>query len=245
MNQLFRKLKKVRLLIRIPLWRHALTKGVAATTEHLHIFRQEPFATLIDAGANRGQFSLLLKGLYPDIKIFAFEPLSEPRNLFGILFKAYQDVKIFPYALAEKEASMPMNVAKKNDSSSLLNFTKVSEMFPSASFSHTEKVNVRRLDEVLDSNDLVSPVLLKIDVQGCEREVLLGSEELIKYIDVVYVEASFVDMYEDQVLFEELYEMLLDEGFYLKRIGHVSGSYLQPGSYGDFFFERRKKMHLS
>jgi len=245
MFHLFRKIKKVRRLLGTSLWRQALLKGVAATTEHLHIFKQESYATLIDAGANRGQFSLLLKGLYPNIKILAFEPLQQPRDIFQSLFKTSSNVEIFPYALADKEATMSMNVAYKNDSSSLLEFTKVSDMFPSARFSHLENVEVRRLDRILKNSDLISPVLLKIDVQGYEREVLLGSEQLIKHIDAIYVEASFIDMYKDQVLFEELYEMLLGQGFYLKRIGHISGSYWQPGSYGDFLFSRRTKTDLN
>lgn len=240
MYQFFRKLRKLSILLRVPIWRKALMKSVPATTEHLHIFSFEPFATVIDVGANRGQFSLLAKGLYPSVKVFAFEPLQAPREIFEAVSAGWNDITIFPFGLGDENIDeMSINVASKNDSSSFLAFEKISDMFPSAQFSHQEIASIKRLDDVLKPNGLVAPVLMKIDVQGFEKQVLTGSEKLLPHIDLVYVEAAFVDMYKNQALFDEIYAFLSDKGFYLKRIGHVSGGRGHPGSYGDFLFARQ------
>jgi len=240
MNQFLRKLNKILMLLRVPLWRKALKNKVAATTEHLHIFTHEPFSTLIDVGANRGQFSLMAKGLYPEATVFAFEPLSLPRKQFELISRDWTKTTIFPYGIGEESIdSVPMNVSQKNDSSSILEFDKIESMFDSAKFSHTEEVSVKRLDEVITSDQLVSPVLMKIDVQGYEKQVIESSNEILPHVDIIYVEAAFVEMYKGQALFDEIYSMLLDRGFFLKRIGHVSGGHGQPGTYGDFLFSRK------
>ena len=44
---------------------------------------------LIDIGANKGQFSVLFKYIYPKSSIFAFEPLESPSKLS----KSYLTVK--------------------------------------------------------------------------------------------------------------------------------------------------------
>lgn len=241
MKQALRKLNKALILLQVPLWRKALKKKVAATTEHVHIFSHEPFSTLIDVGANRGQFSLMAKGLYPEATIFAFEPLAEARNQLEQISSDWSNTQIFPYGIGDKNVnSIVMNVSQKNDSSSILEFGMIESMFESAKFSHREKVSVKRLDDVITSEKLVSPVLMKIDVQGYEKQVIESSENILAHIDAIYVEAAFVEMYKGQALFDEIYAMLLNKGFYLKRIGHVSGGHGEPGTYGDFLFSRKK-----
>ena len=234
-----RKLKKAGRLARVPLWRDALKQGVAAAIEHRQIFTVEKVGTLIDGGANRGQFSLLIAGMYPQARIFAFEPLKAPQDIYRRIFKGNDRVTLYPCALGTEAGSATINVAQATDSSSLLDFGEVEEMFPSARFSHQETIPVERLDAVLTADDLQAPVLLKLDVQGFELEVLRGTGALLEQIDAVYVEASLSELYKGQCLFDDLYRFLLDAGFTLTRIGHITGVPANPGVQGVFVFVRR------
>ncbi len=76
------------------------------------------------------------------------------------------------------------------------------------------RVPIKRLDACL-STPLPWPVLLKIDVQGFELEVLKGATGLLPQIDAVYVEASYVELYEGQALHEEIEGFLTGAEFSL------------------------------
>jgi hypothetical protein len=56
-------------------------------------------------------------------------------------------------------------------------------------------------------------VLLKIDVQGAELSVLRGAEKTLESVDSIFVECSFVELYEGQALANEVIEFLAARGF--------------------------------
>lgn len=74
-------------------------------------------------------------------------------------------------------------------------------------------VPTARLDESLTGSKFDGPVLLKTDVQGGELGVLRGGEALLASIDDVYVECSFVELYEGQALAGQVVGYLEDHGF--------------------------------
>jgi hypothetical protein len=56
----------------------ALLKGTAAGVEHGNILQNLECNCVVDIGANRGQFALISRKIFPLAKIHAFEPLEEP-----------------------------------------------------------------------------------------------------------------------------------------------------------------------
>src|ERR1019366_7712453 len=61
---------------------HGLLKGagldVHRSREPLRFLRAYPIRTVLDIGANEGQFAATVRRLLPDVEIHSFEPLSEP-----------------------------------------------------------------------------------------------------------------------------------------------------------------------
>jgi hypothetical protein len=55
-----------------------LRTRVAASTEHDRILPGLQLRTVVDIGANRGQFALCIRRLYPQAQIYSFEPLKKP-----------------------------------------------------------------------------------------------------------------------------------------------------------------------
>ena len=100
-------------------------------------------------------------------------------------------------------------------------------------------VTVRRLDEVLGHDDLVAPVLLKVDVQGGELAALRGADRLLSSIDAILVEASFVELYEGQALASEVWSFLETNGFSCRGIWSIVYSARGECLQGDFLFSRR------
>lgn len=68
-------------------------------------------------------------------------------------------------------------------------------------------------DEFLNFATVTPPVLLKLDVQGSELAVLKGASRLLHITTYGLAECSFVELYEGQPLFSEVYRFLEERGF--------------------------------
>ncbi|GAH51052.1 unnamed protein product, partial [marine sediment metagenome] len=77
----------------------------------------------------------------------------------------------------------------------------------------TQTIKIRRLDDILGELDIVDDILIKIDVQGAEDKVILGGEKLIYRASVLILETSFQPLYEGQLLFDGIYDLLREKGF--------------------------------
>ena len=195
--------------------------------------------TVLDVGANRGQFVLLSRWRYPDATIHAFE--AQP-NLGGPLRSVGRGdprLTIHMTALGRTAGTLTMNISEQDDSSSLL------EIGPrqTAEFPHTQRVSqisvsVERLDAILSAEEIDRPCMAKLDVQGFELEVLAGAEGLLPAIDWLLVECSYVELYKGQPLADEIIEWLRHRGFRVQRTGapwrSADGSALQA----DLLFAR-------
>lgn len=244
MLSILRKLIKVARLSIIQPYRRALLKGVGAAIEHTHILAflgTQKISTVIDIGANVGQFSLVARFLFCNATIYAFEPIGSAAVKFQSIFGSDPKVHFFQTAIGTTPAELEMHVSKSVDSSSLLPIgRKQSEIFSGTEESHLEMVNVAPLDVLLDGVELADQVLLKIDVQGYELEVLRGCENLLNRFMAVYVECSFEELYEGQALAYEVIDWIHQRGFYLARIGSMTYDKQGMSVQSDFLFLRRE-----
>ncbi|MHB8656573.1 MAG: FkbM family methyltransferase [Solirubrobacteraceae bacterium] len=220
-------------------YRRGLRHGVAASVEHEAIPLRRDFRTVIDAGANRGQFALVAAHRFPSATLLCFEPLSAPRARLVRVLEGRSGTRTFDVALGAKDETADFHVAGADDSSSLLPIgSRQRHEFPETAQRTTTTVQARRLDGVLSHRDLVAPVLLKIDVQGGELGVLQGAGGLLDSVDAVLVEASFIELYDGQALVDEVWELLHGAGFASRGVWSLvygrQGICLQ----GDFLFAR-------
>jgi FkbM family methyltransferase len=149
-------------------------------------------------------------------------------------------LRVFDVAVGASNEVAEFHIADADDSSSLLiSNHRQREAFPGAESNRSISVEIRRLDEVLAARDLLTPVLLKIDVQGGELGVLRGAEALLKSIDAVLLEASFVELYVGQALVDDLWSFLNGHGFTCR--GIWSATYGTAGEclLADLLFARR------
>jgi FkbM family methyltransferase len=214
------KLSKLLALIVVPHFLKNLLHGVAATIEHIPVIKSiEKINTFIDIGANKGQFTLAARHVFKDAYVYSFEPLIKPADKFTKLFESDKKVSLFQNAIGVKEEIIEMHVSNRDDSSSLLKIGKnQTTIFPGTKEKSTEEINVAPLSHFLTKEDLIKPVFVKIDVQGFELEVLKGSKNLIDEFDYIYVECSFIELYEKQALADEVITFLNNYSFKLKGV---------------------------
>lgn len=235
----FARAVKLIAVLRHPAYRRALRFGVAASTEHARTPLPHDYSTVIDVGANRGQFALLARRRFPRAKIVCIEPLDGPRAKLERVFPDRSRVLVIASAAAESAGEAPMFVSRADDSSSLLAPTDLQlSMFPGTDVIDRIAVRTERLDALLDRTELARPALLKIDVQGGELGVLAGAIGLLDAIDAILVECSFRELYEGQPVADEIVRFVHGYGFALASVSSpfvdCAGQVLQA----DLVFER-------
>jgi FkbM family methyltransferase len=234
-----RKAWKALHLLRDPLWRRGLRSGVAATVEHQSLPLRDDYRTVIDVGANRGQFALFALSRFPRARVYCVEPLSRPRARLSKLLGGDPRVQVFASAAGAAAGRARINVSREDDSSSLLEISaRQTEMFPGTAKASEEDVAVATLDELLAGEPLEAPLLLKLDVQGYELEALRGAEETLRRADSVLVECSFVEFYGGQALFGDVAAFLAERGFSLVG-GEVTARDGRRWLQGDFVWQRQ------
>jgi len=214
-----------------------LRAGVFASTEHDRVIDELKLGTVVDIGANRGQFALCIRRLYPTAKIFSFEPLLKPANTYRRVFGNDSRVRLFNKAIAAQEGSAAMHVSRWDVSSSLLPFAQAQhDNFPFTEESRRETVSVATLSDCVDGDSIEGTALLKLDVQGYELAALHGCEDLLARFKYVYVEASFIELYVGQALATDVIAYLFARGFKLICVANLSAGNARRPIQGDFLF---------
>lgn len=235
------KLKKLLSNILNQEYRSANKLLVFAATEHEKPLKSLSCHTVVDVGANRGQFALVARYVYPKAKIIAFEPLPEPSGKLINIFKKDKNFTLMQCALGEQQERTEFHISKRDDSSSLLKISKKqSEYFPGTEECESIPVEVNTLDMLMPQFELSGSVLLKLDVQGGELAVLKGGVSFLQQVTYVYVEASFVELYEKQALAYEVMDFLQKAGFALQGVYNVSYDKLGLAIQADFLFRKRQ-----
>jgi len=199
--------------------------------------------TVIDVGANVGQFAVACAKIFPGSTIYSFEPTPKCVEKFKKHISRLEGIHIFQTALGEQRGEAMLHVNSFSQSSSILSLAEAHRRaFPQARETHTIRVPVSTLDAELDSVSMDSPVLLKLDVQGYELRVLQGSGNTLEKVDYVLIEASFRPMFEGEVTFVEVVRRMEQSGFEFMRpvawlTAPATGEVLQA----DALFVRRQR----
>jgi FkbM family methyltransferase len=197
-------------------------------------------ATILDIGANVGQFAGMIRAIIPGAMIYSFEPLEECFRELNARAPSLSPMQCFQYALGTEDGVVTMHRNDFSASSSFLPLAKGHrDAFPFAQRTTDIQIPVRSLDTIAPELTLKSPILMKADIQGYELKMLCGAPKTLSLVDVLILEISFVELYAGQPLFHDLYEHLQVRGFrYTGSLEQVndpkSGAVLQ----GDLVFRR-------
>jgi FkbM family methyltransferase len=171
-------------------------------------------STILDIGANEGQFIQKISKVLPDAKIYSFEPLKDSFIKLEKMVSDKKNITAFNFALGDEDKEAIINLNEYSPSSSLLELTDLhKDAFPVTKKVKEEKIYIKVLDKIFKQLELNKKVLMKIDVQGYELNVLRGADNTIKDVDIILIETSFYELYTNQPLFDDIYSFLSNKGF--------------------------------
>lgn len=185
----------------------------------LHFLKTQNITTVLDVGANRGQFagSLLESGF--DGHVVSFEALPEiydelKRNAarFGRQWSVSQRC-----ALSDRNGTTHFHITHNLSSSSILAPNDALQaMGRPLEQREVIEVDCKRLDELYQpTHEVKGKIFLKIDVQGAEALVLAGAKGLMPHVKGVLLEMTLMPLYEGQPLADAVNNIVTSLGFAL------------------------------
>lgn len=185
---------------------------------------------IMEIGANYGQDSDFL---YKAFKL-------DPNNVW--VFEAnpyiFKDVKrihpfkSFNYAVFNKNGTLEFNVC---DTGKMSENTGISSIYDIKDKKRNQllyksKVNVKsvRMDDFMKKNKINEIYFLKLDVEGCNFEVLDGFGDRLKDVKSIHVEAEHIEFWKNQKLYNDIEKLLKKFGFdliYFERYTDQSDSF--------------------
>lgn len=193
-------------------------------SDEKHFLTQNPLV-VCDVGA-RGSAPEELAPFYPHMVYHAFDADKEECDRLNCLPHPYQKFCAFPYYVSRDMQRTVFNLYKKKaESSSYKPGKRFKDVFGGDSFAVEKEIEVTSssLNEVYLKEAIKLPDFLKLDTQGSELEILHGAEAIISNACMVEVEVEFIEMYEGQPLFHDVFEFMIEKGFELLYLNRVFG----------------------
>jgi len=190
--------------------------------------RNLPIKTIIDIGANRGQFARYISTIFPDAHLYCFEPLPEPFNeLSQWAEKQNGKVSAFNVALGDREEKLTMySHTDHSPSSSFLKTTRLCEKYyPQTKKQIPIELNITTLDKWQENHKipLEPEILIKMDVQGYEDRVIRGGMDLFDKAKACILEVNLDHLYEDQATFNNISLLFQDLDYHYA--GNINQTY--------------------
>lgn len=208
----------------IPDWRLA---SLPLATHLKTLFALHGIETVIDVGANRGQYRDFLRNEVGfNGHIHSFEPLSHLTKLLDERAKQDSFWHIHHYALGAEATRLKIQVMSSDTFSSMRQVSLDSPgVFRSSTvITKTEEVAVCRLDDLAHELIGVSggKTYLKVDTQGFDMEVLKGAENLLCRISGLQFELPIQRIYQEVPQYRDMLSQIESLGFAISGLFPIS-----------------------
>lgn len=210
-----------------------IVKKAKNPTYSLVGLRDLPIKTIIDVGANKGQFAKKILPIFPNANIFCFEPLPESFKELRQWAEKHGEGRIKAYSLALGDTEQTLEISRHDDhspSSSFLTPTAFSEdLFPFTQKRSSALVEQTTLDTWAKTipEFHFSEMLIKLDVQGYEDRVIKGGRKTFTRAKACITEVCLDQLYEGQATFRDISSLFHDLGY--RYAGNLFQSYANDG----------------
>jgi FkbM family methyltransferase len=170
--------------------------------------------TLVDVGANEGEFTAAAAYLAKLQGVYAFEPQPKCHQELLRVLATVPNGRLHPAAVGARHGETELLCTANSKMASVLAPEPlVTHGYAAGDFAVINRVKVPlvRLDDVIPSGTAIG--LLKIDVQGYEISVLEGAKTSLRSTFALLLEVNYVAHYDGGVTFDAVHETIRSHGF--------------------------------
>lgn len=170
--------------------------------------------TIVDIGANCGEWTRLVKGVFLATPVVMIEARDEMQPELQEVASKYPNVS---YAIALLGPSLRKDITFHVQGTG-------SSIYPERSDTSSSAISatMTTLDSIASS--LKAPLFLKLDVQGAELDVLQGGTATLSQAEVVQLEVPLVKYNEGAPTFEDVVSFMDDNEFSI----HDIAGFIRP-----------------
>jgi FkbM family methyltransferase len=188
------------------------------------VFRAEP--TILDIGANVGEWSQLFLAEIPSAKVFMFEPLERCREEIR---RKNLVAQIVPYALSDQEGSTVFHYSSEIDTMASIDQRR--DSFYSEENHLILQIETTTIDLFMEKENIEFVDFMKMDIEGHEFKVLCGAKESLRNGKIGALTFEFgAGNVNSRTFFHDFYDLLREFDFEIFRIV-PGGRLLQVNEY--------------
>jgi FkbM family methyltransferase len=189
------------------------------------LFKTYQIDLVLDVRASDGGYARGIRANGYHGRIYSFEPRAAAFRALKESSLSDKKWDAMNCALGKANGSFDIHISENGDSSSILELAQGSgSESVQVSYIGKERVSVATLDGLFDSIRQNSKnILLKMDVQGFEREVLAGAEHSLAFIDTIQLELALTPTYQKQMHLHQMCGLLHQKGYTMVSV--------EPGSH--------------
>jgi len=164
--------------------------------------------TVIDVGANLGDWSVAIATLIDPKKIIAYEPIPEIFIKLISNTSDYNNILCKQSAIGSFVGNIDINAFSSHQLSSVLNLQNRGYDIHNIIGDNPKIINVpiTTLDDDLENYDDIS--ILKVDVQGYEAEVFKGGQQVLHKTRFLITEIYYQPYYNGALDFGDLFNLI-------------------------------------
>lgn len=198
------------------------TLDVLAFEKQQEYVKKKDAKVIFDVGARHGGITGQYRAMYPDAKIFAFEPFPKSYELL-LKYADAQDGNVVPVKLgvSDRTGKSAFNVNEHDFTNSLLDSHRTETIIDNLTESKSRiEIDTITLDQFAMENKISKIDILKFDIQGGELNALKGAQRMLSEgrISLIYTEVSFMKIYEGQPFYHDISAFLYSNRFELINI---------------------------
>lgn len=172
--------------------------------------------SVLDIGANRGQWSREVKPIFPNAKFYLIEPQIEMKESLEKFCLDYPNSTYFLVGAGSVPGEAILTVwPGERKEASTFTIPESPDLFYQGknSLAEQRRLSIVTIDSLIEQEKITLPEFVKLDVEGFELEVLKGASKLFGYVEVFIMEVMLLPSEALPPMFHEVIAFMAERNY--------------------------------